>query len=196
MTQASVLFADANTLPFPSGSFDVALCGFMGWDDCFDFDRGTFTQPDRKAPEIWRVLRPSGRFVCCSWEVQEGVTWMEAAITRHYPAIMEDEGYLAERPVGMAYENSPGYRTILESAGFQEITVAKERVTCITADGETWWQQMLHLGWEPFIDRIEEREPEELARVKEAVLADLQPYKHPDGIRFDKLVLFVQGVKG
>jgi hypothetical protein len=58
-------------LGFQTGSFDIAISGFMGWYDCFDFAKGEFTQPDTKAKEIWRALRDEGRFTCCSWEEQE-----------------------------------------------------------------------------------------------------------------------------
>ena len=93
----------------------------MGWYDCFDFDKGKFTQPDTKAKEIRRVLRDGGRIICCSWEKQEGVSWMEDAIIRHYPLILEDPEYLERRPIGMAYEKAEGYEVILQRAGFREI---------------------------------------------------------------------------
>lgn len=167
----------------------------MGWDDCFDFAQGEFTQPDWKAKEIWRVLRDGGRFICCSWERQEGVSWMEEAIIRHYPAILEDCEYLAERPIGMAYEKAEGYEIILRSANFREIKVVKETMTFISTDEEEWWRQMQHIGWDSIMERIERNEPGQLQRIKEAIFKDIQPYKKTDGLHFDKQVFFVCGVK-
>lgn len=167
----------------------------MGWDDCFDFARGEFTQPDTKAREIWRVLRDGGRFVCCSWEKQAGVTWMEEAILQHYPAILEDREYLERRPIGMAYEKAEGYETIFQEAGFREIEVSGETMTFVSTDEEEWWRQMQHLGWDSFMEKIEADGTDRLQRVKEAVFNDLQRYKQADGIRFDKVVFFVCGVK-
>ena len=92
---AAVCFTNAKNQGFATGTFDIALCGFMAWDDCFDFDSMQFTQPDKKAKEIWRVLRAGGRFMGCSWKRQEDLRWMEAAILRHYPAIQEDREYLS-----------------------------------------------------------------------------------------------------
>lgn len=167
----------------------------MGWDDCFDFAQGEFTQPDTKAKEIWRVLRGGGRFACCSWERQDGVRWMEEAVLRYYPAILEDSNYLEERPIGMAYEKPEGYEIIFEGAGFQEIEVFRETMTCVSTDEGEWWRQMLHLGWEPFIEKIEREGTDQLQSVKGAIFEDLQRYKRADGIHFDKEVFFVCGVK-
>jgi SAM-dependent methyltransferase len=189
------LFTDARSLGFRTGSFDVAICGFMGWYDCFDFVQGTFTQPDTKTREIWRVLREGGRFVCCSWEMQQGVRWMEDAILRHYPAILEDSEYLERRPIGMSYEKPDGYEVIFQRAGFREIGFCRETMTFVSTDEEEWWRQMQNLGWASLLEKIEKRGADQLQRVKEAIFEDLQPYKHVDGIHFDKVVFFVHGVK-
>jgi len=101
---------NAENLGLQADSFDIALSGFMGWDDCFDFASFKFTRPDTKAHKIRRVLRSGGKFVCCAWDEQEDVTWMEEAILRHYPAILKDCEYLEQHPIGMAYENAQGYR--------------------------------------------------------------------------------------
>ena len=183
---------NAKNLGFQTGLFDIALCGFMGWDDCFDFVNVKFTRPDTKAYEIWRVLRSGGKFVCCSWDEQEDVTWMEEAILRYYPAILKDREYLEQHPIGMSYEKAQGYEIIFRSAGFRDVEVSKQSMTFISTDEEEWWQQMQHLGWKSFIDRIG---TDELRRIKEAIFNDLQPYKRIDGIHFKKAAFFVDSVK-
>ena len=182
---------DARNLGFPAGTFDIALCGFMGWYDCFDFIQFEFTQPDTKAKEIRRVLKEGGRFVCCSWEEQEDLAWMEEAILRHYPAILQDDEYLERRPIGMAYEKAEGYEIIMQSAGFQSVESAKEAMTFVSTDEKEWWRQMLNLGWESLIEKIETGE---LERVREAIFRDLQSHKQADGLHFKKVVFFVSAV--
>jgi hypothetical protein len=167
----------------------------MGWDDCFDFAKGEFTQPDTKASEIRRVLRDGGRFVCCSWERQEDITWMEEAILRHYPAILQDSEYLERRPIGMSYENPSGHEIILQSAGFRDIQYSRETMTFVSTDEEEWWRQMQNVGWESLILKIPDDRPNELQRVKEAVFEDLQHFKRADGLYFEKEVFFIEGVK-
>lgn len=183
---------NARNLGFQTGSFDIVISGFMGWYDCFDFALGKFTRPDTKAKEIWRVLRDGGRLICCSWEEQEDLTWMEEAMLRHYPEILEDSEYLRRRPIGTGGENAAGYEIILRGAGFREIEVLRERMTFVSTDEEEWWRQMQNLGWDSLIKKIES---EQIQKLKEAIFLDLQWYKHADGFHFNKDVFFVSSKK-
>ncbi|MEQ1507792.1 MAG: class I SAM-dependent methyltransferase [Myxococcota bacterium] len=54
VTNVSFVAADATKLPFPDGSFDVVICAYAG--------RG-FPSWDGVASEVFRVLRPGGRFL-------------------------------------------------------------------------------------------------------------------------------------
>lgn len=183
---------NATELAITTGKFDLAICGFMGWYDCFDFDRGRFTQPDRKAREIHRVLREGGRFITCSWEKQQDITWMEQKILEHYPEILEDEEYLERRPIGMSYEKPAGYQIIFKSAGFKHIEIITEQEAFVSTDEQEWWQMMLYVGWESLLRKVE---PGDLQRVKQAIFRDLQHFKRADGIHFTKTVFFVSGVR-
>jgi len=190
-----VLFANARNLSFPPGTFEIALCGFMGWDDCFDFVHLEFTQPNSKATEIYRVLRDEGRFVCCAWEAQEDLAWMEEAMLRYYPAILQDVEYMTQRPIGMSYEKADGYEIILRAAGFKNIEASRETEEFVSTDEEEWWQQMQYFGWDIFFEKIRVEDEHKPQRIKEAILTDIQSHKHPDGIHFTKSVFFVSGVK-
>lgn len=120
---------------------------------------------------------------------------MEEAVIRHYPAILQDDAYLAERPIGMAYEKAAGYEIILHSAGFREIQVVQESMTFVSTDQEEWWRQMLHIGWDEIMEGVERREPGRLQRIKQAILDDLQGYQQADGLHFDKEVFLIRSVK-
>lgn len=183
---------NARSLGFPERSFDIALSGFMGWYDCFDFIQLKFTRTDTKASEIWRVLREGGKFVCCSWQEQEDLAWMEATMLRRYPPLLQDPEYLDRRPIGMAYEKPQGYVIILNRAGFREIEVTQHSMTSVSTDEEEWWRQMRSLGWASLLDKIE---VDELHRVKEVIFEDLQAFKGPGGIHFKKTAFFVCGMK-
>jgi len=183
---------NARNMGFQAGTFDIALCGFMGWDDCFDFDNLKFTRQDSKAPEIQRVLRSGGKFWCCSWEAQEDITWMEDEILRHYPAILNNNDYIAHRPIGMSYEKAEGYEMIFQSAGFKDIEISKHTMTFISTDEEEWWWQMQQVGWEPILSKID---ADMYQKIKDGIFKDLQSHKKNDGIYFDKTVFFVCGRK-
>ena len=158
----------------------------------FDFARGEFKQLDSKAKGIWRVLRDGGRFVCGSWEKQEGITWMENAIRRYYPEILDDSEYLERRPVGMAYENAEGYEIIFQKAGFRNFDVIREAMTFVSSDEDEWWEMMLYVGWDTYIEKIEN---DRLEKIKNEIFKDLQSHKQVDGIHFEKIVFFVHGEK-
>jgi ubiquinone/menaquinone biosynthesis C-methylase UbiE len=190
-----VLFTNARNMGFPTASFDIALCGFMGWDDCFDFVHLEFTQPDTKASEFWRVLRDGGTFVCCSWEEQEDLAWMEEAMLRFYPTLLQDEEYLQQRPIGMGYEKAQGYEIILRSAGFREIEISRETAEFVSTDEDEFWREMDYIGWDIFLKKIKTENADKLLRVKEAILKDLQSHKQSDGIHFSKTVFFISAVK-
>lgn len=190
-----MLFNNATRLGFRTGTFDRVICGFMGWDDCFDFSTMEFTDPETKAREIWRVLKTGGWFVVCSWAIQQDVTWMENAILRHYPTILQDPDYLAERPIGMSYENTEGYEIILRQASFSRIEWQVEENIFISTDEAEWWRQMRRVGWDSLLDKIKAQQPERYQKLKQAIFEDLQQFKHPDGLHFMKSVFFIRGIK-
>jgi len=183
---------NAKSLAFPANTFDIALTGFMGWYDCFDFNADQFTNPDFKAPEIRRVLKDGGRVVCCSWEEQYDLAWMEKAVLRNYPQLLENAEYLRRRPIGMAYEKPRGYETILRKAGFRDIETFTHIMAFLSTDEEEWWQQMQQVGWESLLAKLDAKL---VRKLKAAVLRDLQDQKQGDGIIFEKKVFFVCGHK-
>ena len=167
----------------------------MGWYDMYDFRNGEFKQQDTKAEGIWRVLREGGRFVCGSWEKQEGLTWMENSIHRYYPEILNDTEYLKHRPVGMAYEKADGYEIIFKSAGFRNIEVIREAMTFVSSDEDEWWRMMLYIGWDKYLAKIENSGKDRIEEIKRSIFKDLQSHKQTDGIHFEKIVFFVRGEK-
>ena len=192
MTNVSAIYTNAKDLGFQTSTFDIVICNFMGWYDMFDFAQGEFKQQDSKANGIWRVLKDGGRFVVGSWEKQEGITWMENAIHRYYPEILDNSEYLERRPVGMAYEQAEGYEIIFQEAGFRNIDVIREVMTFVSSDEDEWWEMMLYVGWDAYLEKIED---DRLQKIKGAIFKDLQSHKHSGGIHFEKNVFFVRGEK-
>jgi ubiquinone/menaquinone biosynthesis C-methylase UbiE len=191
----AVLYTNAKNIGFPTGTFDIVLCGFMGWDDCYDFVHHKFNQPDTKATEIHRVLKEAGRFMCYSWESQEDLAWMEETMERYYPSLLNDTQYLQERTIGMAHENAQGYEIILNTAGFRDIQVTRETAEFVSTDEAEFWWQMQSIGWDVFFKKIEKIKSDELQLIKYAIYQDIQSHKQADGIHFTKSVFYVSGVK-
>jgi ubiquinone/menaquinone biosynthesis C-methylase UbiE len=190
-----VLFANASSLSFPTGLFDIALCGFMGWSDCYDFVSQEFTKIDTKAHEIRRVLRPGGKFVCCAWEAQKDLEWMEETMNRHYPDLLQDGEYLEQRPIGAAYERPGGYEIIFRDAGLRDIEVTRETSEFISTNEEEWWLEMQYIGWDYFFNKIRKVGPSIAQGLKDTIFTELQLFKQSDGFHFTKSAFYVSGVK-
>jgi SAM-dependent methyltransferase len=190
---------NAENLDFPDGSFDLALCGFVGWDYCYDFVLGEFTAPDTRMQEIWRVLRDGGRVGFSIWERQEDIEWLEAMFVWHFPSLAPgtDESRVRREAV-YSKENAKGYVQILRHAGFRDLEIVSETVDCVCAGGEAkeaWWQQMRSVGWDRPFENVESLGPDRLREFKQAVFKGLERHKRADGVHFAKAVSFVFGAK-
>ena len=187
---------NAENLGFEDDSFDIALCGFVGWDYCYDFIICDFTGPDTRSREIWRVLREGGNICISSWEYQEDIEWLATIFTQHYPSISaENVQDGIRRPLVYSKETPAGYRAILDNAGFKEIMIFREKAEFVSVDEESWWEQMRRLGWYRYFDKIEALGMDKLKRFKEVVFESLQEHRIADGFRFNKQVFFATGKK-
>ena len=187
---------DAMHLGFTSGLFDHVLCGFLGWDYCFDFSRMRFTGLDTRLSEITRVLRDGGQVGISSWERQEDLEWLGEHFRRCFPAYVADQ----ERETGSAMmiyskENSTGLECILRERGYQDVKIVIETAEFVSTDEEEWWWQVWGAGWWEHIDRVARTDADKLERFKGQVFENLQQHKHKDGIHFSKDVLFAFGNK-
>jgi SAM-dependent methyltransferase len=192
---------NAEDLDFPDGSFDLALCGFMGWDYCYDFGLGKFVGPDTRMQEIRRVLRDGGRVGFSTWERQEDIEWLEAIFLWHFPSLAPDADGRAgdvRRETVYSRENASGYVQILRDAGFEDFQAICETVDCVHTGieaKEAWWEQMRMVGWDRLLEQVAGLGPDRLERFKETVFEALERQMRADGIHFAKSVSFIFGTK-
>lgn len=187
----NVAFAemDANALGFPAETFDIVLANFVGWDDCFDFERMQFTAHNDKTAEVLRVLKPGGQVGLGAWVEQTDIDWLVAAFRSYLPERVKS---LGERIVSYGKENPEGYELILRQAGFEDIRLHVETTAFVLPDAEAWWRSMQQAAREYF---KQAPDPLELERFKERVFADLEPFRFPDGIHFSKTVSYAFGAR-
>jgi ubiquinone/menaquinone biosynthesis C-methylase UbiE len=176
---------DANALGFHPEIFDTVLANFVGWDDCFDFEHLEFIGPDKMMSEIMRILRPGGRVGIGAWVEQSDIDWIFAEFKRYLPEYDYDM-------ICYAKENSKGQKLILQNGGFKNIRVHEETTDFLSPDAATWWRQMRQAAGAYFRGISD---PEILENFKSKVFSDLQPFQHPEGIRFSKSVSFAFGTK-
>ena len=183
--KVSFVQTDANTLGFLPETFHNVLANFVGWDDCFDFERMKFICPDKMMSEIMRVLRPGGQVGIGSFVEQSDIDWIIEAFKKYLP----EYGNIISC---YSKENPEGQKVILQSSGFKDIRVFVETTNFVSPDAEIWWRQMKQAADEYY---IQISDPNTLESFKEQVFVDLQRFQDSEGIRFSKTVSFAFGTK-
>jgi len=187
---------DAANLGFANGLFDRVLCGFVGWDYCFDFVRQEFTGPDIRLAEISRVLGAGGRVGISAWAGQDDLDWLGERFRRYLPEYVTDQEKKTGRVMTVySRENVRGLERILRRGGFQDIEISTETAEFVSRDEEEWWWQVWGAGWREHIDRVARADADRLKQFKERIFEGLQQQKRDDGIRFSKTVIFGFGTK-
>jgi ubiquinone/menaquinone biosynthesis C-methylase UbiE len=177
---------DANTLGFLSETFHTVLANFVGWDDCFDFERMEFIAPDRKLAEILRVLKPGGQVGIGFWVDQVDINWIVEAFKKYLPTCRK---VIGDCITAYGQENPKGYEAVLRSGGFHNISVQVETNTFVSSNMANWWRQMKITASDYF------KKMPELEQFKEQVFADLKQFQSPKGIHFVKTVGYAFGTK-
>ena len=177
--------ADANALGFRSEMFQTVLANFVGWDDCFDFERMVFKSDDTMMSEIRRVLKPGGQVGIGAWIEQNDIDWIADKFKKYFPEYDKDT-------ICYSKENVEGQKVILQNSGFEDIWVHVETTHFMLPDAETWWRQMRQAASDYF-KQITDSNTLEI--FKRQVLVDLQEFHFPEGVRFSKTVSFAFGTK-
>jgi ubiquinone/menaquinone biosynthesis C-methylase UbiE len=187
--KVSFVQMDANALGFLPEAFHNVLANFVGWDDCFDFERMEFTSHDKMMSEIMRVLKPGGQVGIGSWVKQSDIDWVTEAFKKYLPEYEKTSG---KGISCYSKENPKGQEVILQSGGFENIRVFVETTDFVSPDVDTWWQQMKQAVNEYF---RQISDPLALESIREKIFVDLRQFQYPEGIRFSKTVSFAFGTK-
>ncbi len=156
--------ADAQSLPFEAGSFDVVVC-------CF----GIMFMPDKHAAyrEARRVLRPKGRFIFTVWDRIETNPLMhitDATVAALFPG--NPPHFLARTPCG--YSDQARIERELREAGFTSVRI--EEVQREADVSSSWEPAMGCCQGTPLRGEIEARDPDGLVRATDAVAAAVQEH--------------------
>lgn len=168
---AKVIQTDAKSLIFKDSTFDVVLSGFSYL--CSSFK------------EILRVLKHGGQFGLTTWETLEDMEWMAEFVRKYLPVDSQDVCH---------QDTEEGLRTLLCEAGFENITILKERRGFAYKNKEQWWEEMLDSGWRGYLEKIGTMGLCNLEQFKEEAFKKLQVYKN-DGFHFSIAALIALGTK-
>ncbi|MBI1798432.1 MAG: methyltransferase domain-containing protein, partial [Candidatus Eisenbacteria bacterium] len=175
---------DAQALAFPDASFDGATCRF-GLMFCPD--------PVRAASEVRRVLKSGGRFALAVWDVPAKnpfFTSLGDVIAKFVSTSPPDP-----KAPGVFRLAPPGeLEGVLRAAGFREIMVEPRPMTLSYASPQEYWQIQTDLA-APLKAAIATLGPDDLARLKAAVLEAIAPHVLAGGVRFNSVPLCASAVK-
>jgi len=154
--------ADAQSLPFEAGSFDVVVCSF-----------GIMFMPDKQAAyrEVRRVLRPNGRFIFTVWDRIEDnplIHITDTTVAGLFPA--DPPHFLARTPCG--YHDKARIERDLREAGFTSVKI--EEVRRETDVRSAWEPAAGQCQGSPLRGEIEARDKDGVARATEAVAAAMR----------------------
>ena len=179
----SFVQADALSLPFDDGSFDLAVCQF-----------GVMFFPDKVKGngEARRVLRDGGTYMTLIWDsVDKNLATKIAgnAVAQLFPN--DAEGFYLRLP--FRYHDTVLIESDLRSAGFEKVTI--ERVELVSRAASARDAAVGLTQGTPMRTEIEKRDPAKLQTATDAAEAALRQLEGPHGFEAPMAAYLVTATK-
>jgi SAM-dependent methyltransferase len=177
--------ASAEALPYDEASFDAVVCAF---------GMGHFSEPERVAAELFRVLRPGGT-VALSW-------WQGFTQNRINGVFHETLGklnvsapsVLPQGPPIDRFSDPDAFAGFLRAAGFDDATVEPVTFNHRLRDAdELWTLAMSSFARASSLIRVQSEDMQR--RIRAAVSEAAQEYAQGDGLHIPIAFLIAAGMK-
>jgi len=186
---------DASNLRFENNSFDNILCGFIGFDDIFDFSSNQFIDKNAKMKEIFRVLKPGGEAAFSTWAYQQDIETARGLLQKY----LRDKNIkkldeIENLSISYSKESIDGFKLIMEDAGFSKIRISSKDFHIIYRTIDEWWEVMENSAW--ILRYTLDRNPNKLIDLKKTTLPQgIESFKKKGAYIFQKSVIFAFGMK-
>lgn len=167
---------DMQSLPFPTGSFDAAICSF-----------GIFFVMDMESQlkHIASRVRAGGTVMISNFQEDYFHPLKDLFVGRLAAYGVQDPPQAWKR---IAHER--GCRQLFEAAGLRDIRVEKKNVGYHLGSADEWWDIVWNAGYRRHVAQLSEQDQE---RFKREHLEEVSALGTKEGIRLDVGVLYTMG---
>jgi len=195
LTNATAEIMDARDLIYDADTFDSVICGFIGFDDVFDFQNHKYRKENDKMKHILRVLKPGGKAGFSTWLSQGELNCLRKLLQDYLGNFtIKSQEEIDNIPISYSKETKEGFEKILQDAGFNNIQVFSEDFSLKYENVDEWFSVMKRSGW--ILHHTLDKDEKKILDFKEKMLPQgISSYKQKDGYYFTKSVIFAFGTK-
>lgn len=186
---------DATNLKFENNSFENIFCGFIGFDDTFDFESNQFISDNAKMKEIFQVLKPGGEAGFSTWAYQQDIEAARGLLQQYlrYKNIKKNDE-IENLSISYSKESINGFKLIMEDAGFNNIRILSKDFKIIYKSVDEWWEVMEKVAW--IMRYTLTHDPNKLNDLKKNTLPQgIRTFENDGVYIFQKSVIFAYGSK-
>lgn len=161
---------DAEKLEFAEGIFDMIYCGF-----------GLFFFPNPKQAllEFKRVLKPGGKIALS--------TWGKIGIPRFAFQQKIASFGLEPRTTAIVMPTRDELQELVLGAGFNSVEIVSDRLDHVYLNFDHWMEGLWHHSTRSVLEKLNQ---EQLVKLREGLLEELQSENRPDGFHEELNVLY------
>jgi len=177
---------DAEEMPFGDGMFDAVLAAFV---------LNHLPDPAAAAAQWSRVLRRGGRLALSIWEEPRRSPFFGVLIEAMRAAGIDGRGQAPSGPDPYRFADEGEMRSLLEAAGFEQVTVGSLEPRVRVADARELVGAVLD-GTVRAASALEAATDAELARFETELTHASSPYRGEHGLELPAIVKLVSARRG
>jgi ubiquinone/menaquinone biosynthesis C-methylase UbiE len=182
LTNIAFEVMDAENMPLNANQFDRIVCslGLMH-----------FPTAEKAVAEIYRVLKPGGRFAAAVWGEEGQIPYIQLAISTMRAVFGPPK---VASPAISRFGQAEVLTDLLATAGFKQVETKSIVWEAKMPSAETYWKRFLDGAG--IVTIIVEKQPAEIQeKLRAACATEIEAYKQGDGYNLDSQLRLVTGIK-